>query len=163
MNIKIREYTEKDLSAMKEIWNEVVVDGVAFPQFQELTEDTARKFFFEQTYNGVAENEKTGEVLGLYILHPNNVGRCSHICTCSYAVKSTARGNGIGELLVKNSLVMGKNKGFRILQFNAVVATNKSALSLYKKLGFIQLGVIPEGFLMKDGQYEDIIPHYIKL
>ena len=45
----------------------------------------------------------------------------------------------------------------------AVVATNTSALKLYKKLGFIQLGAIPNGFLMKDGHYEDIIPHYIKI
>ena len=32
-----------------------------------------------------------------------------------------------------------------------------------KKLGFTQLGVIPKGFLLKNGSYEDIIPHYIEL
>ncbi|MGN1480226.1 MAG: GNAT family N-acetyltransferase, partial [Acutalibacteraceae bacterium] len=37
------------------------------------------------------------------------------------------------------------------------------ALRLYKKLGFTPLGVIPNGFLMKDGTYEDIVPHYIEL
>ena len=46
---------------------------------------------------------------------------------------------------------------------NAVVASNKAALHLYKKLGFIQLGIIPKGFLLKDGTYEDIIPHYLTL
>jgi len=29
---------------------------------------------------------------------------------------------------------------------NAVVASNKATLHLYKKLGFIQLGIIPKGF-----------------
>lgn len=53
-----------------------------------------------------------------------------------------------------------KRLGFGILQFNAVVSTNHAALKLYKKLGFTRLGVIPGGFLMKDGHYEDIIPHY---
>ena len=53
-----------------------------------------------------------------------------------------------------------KELGYRVLQFNAVVATNTPALALYKRLGFTQLGVIPGGFLMKDGHYEDIIPHY---
>ena len=46
---------------------------------------------------------------------------------------------------------------------NAVVASNKAALHLYKKLGFIQLGIIPKGFLLKDGTYEDIITHYLTL
>ena len=39
MNIKVRGYEEKDLSAMIRIWNEVVEDGVAFPQEEFLTED----------------------------------------------------------------------------------------------------------------------------
>lgn len=47
--------------------------------------------------------------------------------------------------------------------WNAVVASNTSALALYKKLGFVPLGVIPNGFFNKDGVYEDIIPHYINL
>ena len=64
---------------------------------------------------------------------------------------------------VKKCLEKAKEIGFKILQFNAVVATNTSALKLYKKLGFIQLGKIPNGFLLKNGKYEDIIPHYIEL
>jgi len=43
------------------------------------------------------------------------------------------------------------------------VATNTSALKPYKKLGFILLGKIPNGFLLKNGKYDDIIPHYIEL
>ena len=108
-------------------------------------------------------NTDSGEVVGLYILHPNNVGRCGHISNASYAVKKNKRGQHIGEFLVKDCLAKAKEIGFRILQFNAVVATNTSALKLYKKLGFTQLGVIPKGFLLKDGNYEDIIPHYIEL
>lgn len=57
----------------------------------------------------------------------------------------------------------GKELGYGVLQFNAVVATNERALRLYQKLGFTQLGVIPKGFRNKDGHYEDIIPHYYEL
>lgn len=41
--------------------------------------------------------EEDGKIYGLYILHPNNVGRCGHICNASYAVSSDARGRHIGE------------------------------------------------------------------
>ena len=98
--------------------------------------------------------------MGLYILHPNNVGRCGHICNASYAVRRDARGQHAGEALVRHCLSMAKELGFRILQFNAVVRSNTAALALYKKLGFTQLGIIPGGFRLKDGSYEDIIPHY---
>ena len=98
MNILIREYRETDLAGMTEIWNEVVRDGVAFPQ-----------------------------------------------------------------RLVRDCLEQGKLHGFKILQFNAVVRTNIAARRLYEKLGFTQLGVMPKGFLMKDGHYEDICPYYHEL
>ena len=77
---------------------------------------------------GVAEEPETGRVVGLYILHPNNVGRCGHIADASHAVAGNAR-----------------------------------ARRLYERLGFQQLGVIPGGFLTKDGRYVDICPYYKEL
>ncbi|MDD6275251.1 MAG: GNAT family N-acetyltransferase [Clostridia bacterium] len=157
----IDKYDEKYLTEAIAIWNEVVNDGQAFPQTEPLNIESGKEFFESQSYTGIAVD--CGKAVGLYILHPNNIGRCGHICNASYAVKGSERGRGIGELLVKDCLTQAKKLGFGILQFNAVVATNKSALSLYKKLGFTQLGTIPKGFLKKDGTYEDIIPHYINL
>ena len=157
--ITIREYQQRDMAAAMEIWNEVVRDGIAFPQVEELTEREANDFFLSQSYTGIAEDDETGEVVGLYILHPNNVGRCGHICNTSYAVRSDKRGLHIGEQLVKDSLATGVRLGFTLLQFNAVVASNIHALHLYERLGFTQLGRIPRGFRMKDGHYEDIILH----
>lgn len=163
MNIIIRKFTASDIEGANSVWNEVVLDGIAFPQKEILDENTGMEFFTSQTYTGVAVNEDTDEIVGIYILHPNNVGRCGHICNASYAVKSDFRGNHIGEMLVKHCIDKARESGYGILQFNAVVATNRPALELYKKLGFVQLGVIPNGFLMKDGKYEDIIPHYCVL
>lgn len=160
MEIQITELTAQDIPAAIEIWNRVVEDGVAFPQTKPLNEETGAAFFASQSYTGVAKNTDNSKIVGLYILHPNNVGRCSHICNASYAVDFAMRGQHIGEALVKHCMQMGKALGFSILQFNAVVRSNTAALHLYKKLGFIQLGIIPGGFRMKDGSFEDIIPHY---
>lgn len=160
--INVRAFEPADIPAMRFIWNEVVADGAAFPQEDLLgSDEEARRFFDSQTATVVAEAD--GEVLGLYILHPNNVGRCGHIANTSYAVSKAARGKHVGSTLVTDSLHRAKASGFRILQFNAVVASNASALHLYKKLGFTQLGAIPGGFRNIDGVYEDIIPHYFDL
>lgn len=160
MNIEMRRITSEKVHEAVMIWNKVVEEGVAFPQTEPLDDDTGAEFFAAQDYTAVAFDTDTAEVVGMYILHPNSVGRCGHICNASYAVRSDMRGKHIGELLVTDCLKKAKELGYKILQFNAVVATNTSALELYKKLGFVQLGVIPGGFLMKDGHYEDIIVHY---
>lgn len=163
MDINIREYTKKDSEAVMKIWNQVVEDGVAFPQEEPLQEDNSDDFFSQQTYTGVAEDNDSGEIVGMYILHPNNVGRCGHICNASYAVRKDIRGEHIGEKLVKDCLAMAHEKGFRILQFNAVVANNVHAIHLYERLGFTRIGTVPGGFHMPEGSYEDIILFYHKV
>lgn len=208
----VRTYRASDVSGMREIWNEVVRAGDAFPQEEPLSFADAEAFFAEQTYCGVAvapratrvgsvssvasdgENgnslllvaDEAGQgsyaptfdglaasasaatapddsdevVFGLYILHPNNVGRCGHVANASFAVSSDARGLGIGRALVTDALSMLAPCGFRGLQFNAVVDRNIVARRLYESLGFSHVGVIPAGFRMPDGVYEDIHIYY---
>ena len=86
MEITVRKYQKKDLPRMIQIWNEVVEEGIAFPQEDFLDAQTGKEFFGQQTYNGVAEERGTGDIYGLYILHPNNVGRCGHIANASFVV-----------------------------------------------------------------------------
>ena len=160
--MQVRCYEEKDLDQMIVIWNEVVEEGIAFPQEECLTRETGAAFFASQTYAAVAEDDNRC-IQGLYILHPNNVGRCGHISNASYAVRSESRGMHIGEKLVLDCLQQAKRLGFSILQFNAVVESNASARHLYEKLGFVQLGTIPKGFRMKDGHFENICPYIYML
>jgi len=161
MIMTIRRYRSEDIPAMIAIWNEVVEEGNAFPQDEPLDAEGGAEFFASQSYTGVAEED--GRIYGLYILHPNNVGRCGHICNASYAVSSESRGMHIGEQLVKDCLVQGKRLGFRVLQFNAVVESNIHARHLYERLGFTQLGTITGGFRMKDGSYANICPYFREL
>lgn len=163
MDIHIRQFQKSDICDVIAIWNQVVADGTAFPQMEFLNETEGLEFFGAQSYTGVAVNCENEKIVGVYILHPNNVGRCGHICNASYAVQAEVRGQRVGEHLVRHCMQTGRELGFKILQFNAVVAANYAALHLYKKLGFVQLGVIPDGFLMPDGTYQDIIPHYCML
>lgn len=157
----VRKYTDNDLNEMISIWNEIVEGGMEFPQEECLDYESAKEFFSSQSHTAVAEVD--GKIVGLYILHPNNIGRCGHICNASYGVASNFRGRHIGEQLVIDSKKMGKELGFKILQFNAVVEGNIHARHLYERLGFIQLGVIPGGFHQKGGEYANICPYYCQL
>ena len=101
----VREYAEQDLPELIRIWNQVVEDGIAFPQEEFLDHESGAEFFAFQSYTGVAEED--GKIFGLYILHPNNIGGCGHICNASYAVSKDARGRHIGEQLVMDCLKKG--------------------------------------------------------
>lgn len=111
-----------------------------------------------QSYCGVVV--ENGAVVGLYILHHNNAGRCGHIANAGYAVDSACRGLHIGEKLVSDCLAQAKKLGFRILQFNAVVENNVHARHLYERLGYVQIGTVPDGFHMKDGTFQNICLYY---
>lgn len=161
MKIKIREFKSEDIDEMINIWNEIVIQADAFPQKETLTVEDGKIFFKSQSFTAVAEHN--GQIVGLYILHPNNIGRCAHIANASYAVDKNIRGQHIGKKLVIHSLNKARELNFKILQFNAVVKSNKNAIHLYENLGFKKLGVIPKGYLKKDNTYEDIISYIYEL
>ncbi len=163
MAVVVKPYDSKNVREAINIWNEIVREGIAFPQEEELDLVTGDEFFKAQSFTGLAFDEESGEILALYILHPNNVGRCAHISNASYAVRSDVRGRHIGEIIVKDCIARAKELGFRILQFNAVVATNIHARHLYQRLGFKELGTIPGGFRMPDGSFADIVPQFIEV
>ena len=158
MALEFRKYSDSDLVAMQRIWNEVVCAGDAFPGEQPLSLQECRDYFAAQTLTTLAV--LGGRVAGLYILHPNNIGRAAHIANASYAVDSAARGQHVGEGLVRHSLGQLAACGFTALQFNAVVATNAAAIALYKKLGFAQIGTVPGGFRLPGGTYCDSYIYY---
>ena len=73
MAIQIRAYQDNDIDALIAIWNEVVEAGTSFPQLEPLTVETGKAFFAEQSFTAAAYDDETGEIVGLYILHPNHL------------------------------------------------------------------------------------------
>jgi L-amino acid N-acyltransferase YncA len=150
----IRGFRKEDIPSMAAIWNEVVKADNAFPQTDPLDEKAANVFFSSQNWSAVAEED--GQVVGLYILHPNGTGHLGKNANASYAVKNGLRGRHIGETLVRDSLNKAKELGFHNLQFNAVLSSNKPALRLYAKLGFRSIGILKDGYRHADGSWEDL-------
>ena len=48
MDIKVRKFEGNDIKSMIDIWNEVVEEGIAFPQLDSLNEKTGLEFFSSQ-------------------------------------------------------------------------------------------------------------------
>lgn len=159
--IKLRSYRTEDILELTKLWNQIVEDGCYFPQDEPFTIMEAAEFFAEQT-DVVCAFEET-RLIGFYILHPNSVGRCSHVANASYGVADGLRGRGIGRLLVEHSLQNARERGFSGFQFNAVVASNLAAIKLYKELGFREVGTIQGGYREKGGGLTDMIIFYQRL
>ena len=160
MQIEIRAYRNDDMPEMANIWNQVVADGIAFPQEDLLTDEGSRQLLREPNLHGRRGGCRYRQRRGA--LHSASEQRrpLRSYLQCVYAVRKDIRGAHIGEKLVKDCLAMAHEKGFRILQFNAVVASNVHAIHLYERLGFQKIGMVPEGFRMPDGSYEDIFLFY---
>ena len=152
----LRNFERQDIAQATQIWNDIIANTDSFPGEFLLTEAEALEMFAAQTRT-VCAIDDDGTVLGLYILHPNNIGRCAHIANASYAVCKAARGKGIGKALVSDSVKRAKECGFLGLQFNAVVSSNTVAVSLYLKLGFSVVGTVKNGYRLRDGRYTDTL------
>jgi GNAT superfamily N-acetyltransferase len=84
-----------------------------------------------------------GALVGGYFLKPNFVGRAAHIVNAGYFVLSTHRGQGLGRSLVEHSMDEARRLGFDAMQFNLVFASNP-ARDMYRRLGFSEIGRIPD-------------------
>ncbi|MBX3399773.1 MAG: GNAT family N-acetyltransferase [Gemmataceae bacterium] len=90
--------------------------------------------------------EHDGQILGAYVVKPNQPGLGAHVANAAYTVAPTARRLGIGRALGEHSLREAKRRGYRAMQFNAVVATNEPAVRLWTGLGFQIVGTLPGAF-----------------
>jgi ribosomal protein S18 acetylase RimI-like enzyme len=61
-------------------------------------------------------------------------------------VASKARSKGIGRAMCKHSLDEARKLGFKAMQYNLVVCSNKNAVKLWQNLGFKIIGTLPKAF-----------------
>lgn len=148
--------------ALYAIFRDVVDTGCQFPYESNTLEEFHNQFFGQQSRVYVCRSNSNSVVGGFYI-KPNYSGISSHIANAAYMVGTDYRGQGIGTLLVKASLLIAKELGFQAMQFNMVLSQNKGAIKLYQKLGFSIVGTIPEGICNPDGSYQDGYIMYRKI
>ncbi len=90
--------------------------------------------------------EDGGELLGSYYLRPNQLGGGSHVANAGYATRPDAAGRGVARAMCAHSLEQARARGFRAMQFNIVVSTNRRAVELWRSFGFAIVGTLPGAF-----------------
>ena len=162
MEINIRAAKTEDLEAVWQMWKVIMSQKIYFPY-----DDTYTKKDIENSWinfnNHVFVAVKEKEIVGAYIIKDNQPGYGKHIANASYLVKTNQRGQGIGHQLCKHSLKMAKEIGYRGMQFNIVVSTNKSAIKTWLDFGFEIIGTVPEGFYHVEKGYVDTHIFFRKL
>jgi len=145
-------------------WQQVVAAGDTFCYDPAMGYDAGRELWFgsppDQVWlvtDGPGSDPGPATVLGSYRLGPNKAGPGSHIGSASYMVSTAARGRGVGRAMVLHCLDQARTAGFRGLQFNAVAASNESAVRLYLDLGFTVIGTVPGGFCHPEQGFVDLL------
>ncbi len=161
MNLTFRAYQKEDVALLKEIWNDILVNSNAFPGEKCYETDEFENMLEEQS--AVTCILADNEVAGYYILHPNNIGRCSHVANASFAISKEFRGKKLAEPLVRKSIQQAKELGFRGMQFNAVVVENLAAIHTYQKIGFKIIGTVPNGYRLQNNEYSDMHIMYLPI
>jgi ribosomal protein S18 acetylase RimI-like enzyme len=143
--LRIREIAPTEFALVWPIFRAVVEGGDAFVQTPETTfEDAQQLWTGAPTRAFVAFRD--GEVVGSYMLRPNQPGLGDHVANAGYVVSPEARNQGIARALCEHSLAEAETAGFAAMQFNFVVATNVSAVHLWTSCGFETVGRLPGAF-----------------
>lgn len=144
--MQIRAATESDWPAIWPIVEAVARAGETFTYPRD-TDETLGRTLWMMTPPGVTlVAVEGGRVLGTAKTGPNQMGPGAHVATASFMVAADARGRGAGRALGEAVIARATRDGYRAMQFNAVVDTNRSAVRLWKALGFEIVGTVPEAF-----------------
>ncbi|RIV39988.1 GNAT family N-acetyltransferase [Micromonospora radicis] len=162
--MEIRIATAGDWPGIWPFLREIVAAGETYTWPRDVDEQRARDMWLVPAPGRtVVAVGPDGTVLGSAKLTPNQLGPGAHVANASFMVAPAAAGRGIGRALGRYVLDLARADGYRAMQFNAVVASNTHAVSLWRSLGFEVVGRIPEGFRHPDAGYGDLLVMYQRL
>ena len=88
--------------------------------------------------------------------------KLKHRAELGIAILKEYWGLGIGKALMEACIECAKDAGYTQLELN-VVAENERAVSLYKKMGFVEYGRNPRGFNSRLSGYQEVVYMLLEL
>ncbi|WP_433654077.1 N-acetyltransferase family protein [Nocardia sp. CA-128927] len=144
--MEIREVIESDWPQVWAIIHDVVRRQETFTYDPVMGEGEARGIWIERPPGVTVVAVEGDRVLGTAKMGPNRAGPGAHVSTASFMVYGEARGRGVGTKLCEQALGWAQGSGYAGMQFNAVVESNRTAVDLYRRLGFAVIGTVPGAF-----------------
>jgi ribosomal protein S18 acetylase RimI-like enzyme len=160
---RIRPFAPRDWPAVWRILEPVFRAGETYALSPEIGEAEARRAWIEAPLATFVALDSRQEVVGTYYIKPNQPALGAHVCNCGYVVAEQARGRGVASAMCEHSQTEAKARGFRAMQYNLVVCTNEGAVRLWKKHGFVVVGVLPGAFRHSRLGYVDALVMFKQL
>jgi GNAT superfamily N-acetyltransferase len=146
VDVKVRIAVAEDWPAIWPFWHRIVAAGDTYAWDPATDEPTARELWMLPPPARLYVAESAARVVGAAVLKPNGATLADHVANASFMVDPDAGGQGVGRQLAEYVLAEARLHGYRAMQFNAVVAANHAAVTLWRSLGFEILATVPEAF-----------------
>ncbi|MBP0725365.1 GNAT family N-acetyltransferase [Bacillus sp. RG28] len=164
---KIRTGTVEDAEAILDIENDVISEGEYFIAESDELEQTPiqkQRDWVQSNLENERETlivaEMNGVVVGWIVFRSNNKKRLLHTGSITMLIRKNYRGLGIGTMLLEALLGWAEENPYIEKVSLGVFSTNHRAISLYKKMGFLEEGRKINEFKFNDNEYMDDILMY---
>lgn len=141
----IRPANSEDAEPVWRILEPVIRAGETYPLPRDMSRDAALAYWLAP-HHAVFVAVEAGGIAGTYYLRANNAGGGAHVANCGYMVAGSATGRGVARAMCAHSLARAKERSFRAMQFNFVIASNERAVRLWQAMGFSIVGRLPGAF-----------------
>jgi L-amino acid N-acyltransferase len=143
--MKIREATLSDISAITDIYNEVILTTNAIYRESKVNTDDRVKWFNQRVDSGfpVIVAEINSEIVGYGAFNDFRFGEgYSGTVEHSLHVKSENRGNGVGGAIMAQLLAIALKQNRKIM-VAGIDSENTRSIEFHKRFGFIETARMP--------------------
>ena len=159
---EVRRCGARDFEAFWPEFKSIIQERASYALDPNMTRAEAQEYWCNPAKETYVALEK-GEIMGTYFIVPNGGGPGNHVCNCGYMVSPKARGKGVATAMCDHSLTLARERGYRAMQFNAVVSENRSAVKLWTAMGFDIVGRVPKAYHYQGHRYVDTLVMHRRL